>query len=67
MTEPVCSSCATSGTDHIVSKDSAEKSRTGQPWYVIVHCDHCGHVYAVFPNHVFAETTMPRVVVPRAT
>lgn len=67
MTEPVCPGCGAAGTSHFVSKDSREKSRGGQAWYVIVHCDVCGHVYGVFPKHVFAETTLPRIVVPRSS
>ena len=67
MAEPTCPRCAAQGTGYIVSKDSREKSRTGQAWYVIVHCDACGHVYGVFPKHVFAETRLPKIVVPRTS
>ena len=62
MIEPTCPQCSTTGTEHIVSSASAEKSREGSPWFHIAHCDACGHVYGVFTKHVFGRTG-PQLVV----
>ncbi|MGG4217299.1 transcriptional regulator [Paenibacillus jamilae] len=48
MAEPKCPECKTVGLEHIVSKESDEKSQGGDPWFDVVHCDECGHVYGVF-------------------
>lgn len=45
------------------SKDREEKSKGGDPWFNIVCCDNCGHVYGVFAKHV-ASHDVP-VVLPR--
>jgi uncharacterized Zn finger protein len=65
MSEPVCPKCNVAGVDHIVSKDSKERSLAKQPWFIIVHCNQCGHVYNVLTKHVFAETTGPKLVIPK--
>ena len=49
---------------HIVSRESAERSRTRQPWFVVVYCDACGHVYDVVAKHVFSQPLPPRLVLP---
>lgn len=67
MAEPVCPTCNLSGVQNFASKDSQEKSRNGEPWYMIVHCNGCGHVYGVFPKHVFSQTTHPKLVLPKNT
>jgi uncharacterized Zn finger protein len=52
MADPKCPECGATGTEHIVSKDSDEQSKGGDPWFNIVHCDKCGHVYGVFAKVV---------------
>ncbi len=64
MADPVCPGCKASGIEHIVSKPSHEKSRRGEPWFFVAHCNQCGHVYTVFARHVIAQGTGPTLVVP---
>lgn len=65
IAEPKCPDCGARGMDHIVSRESNEKSRTKQPWYLVVHCAACGHVYDVFAKHVFSQPVTPRLVLPK--
>lgn len=46
--EPKCPSCSIIGIRYIVQSNSEKKSRAGDPWFNIVHCSECGHVYGVF-------------------
>ncbi len=64
MAEPKCPSCGITGTTHIVSTPSEEKSKKGAPWFYISHCSACGHVYGVFTKHVFGASG-PRLIVER--
>ena len=64
MSEPKCPSCSISGMEHIVSKESTERSRTRQPWFLVVHCDACGHVYGVFAKHTFSQPVTPKLTLP---
>ena len=65
MAEPTCPNCQIAGVEHIVSKDSAERSKTKQPWFLIVHCDGCGHVYNIIAKHTFSQPVTPRLTLPR--
>lgn len=65
IAEPKCPDCGVRGMDNIVSRESNEKSRTKQPWYLVVHCSACGHVYDVFAKHVFSQPVTPRLVLPK--
>jgi uncharacterized Zn finger protein len=62
--EPKCPSCAVVGIDTIVSTPSAERSRTKQPWFYIVHCARCGHVYNTIAKHHFTQAVTPNFVLP---
>ena len=64
MSEPRCPSCDVAGVEHIVSKDSKEKSRTKQPWFVVIHSSACGHVYDVLAKHVFSVPVTPKLTLP---
>jgi uncharacterized Zn finger protein len=64
MVEPKCPVCAVEGIDHIRSTESTERSRNRQPWFLVVHCTNCGHVYGVVAKHVFSEAVPPRLVLP---
>jgi uncharacterized Zn finger protein len=64
MAEPRCPSCDVEGLEHIVSKNSLEKAQNGRPWFNVVHCDACGHVYGVFAKHVLGARSGPQLVVP---
>lgn len=64
MAEPRCPACEITGIEHIVSKESTERSKTRQPWFLIVHCDACGHVYGVIAKHVFSQAMPPRLTLP---
>lgn len=66
MAEPTCPKCAATGIDNIVSKESAERSRTKQPWYLVVYCAECGHVYDVLAKHVFSQPVTPRLTLPKS-
>ncbi len=50
--KPKCNSCGVEGIEHIISKKSKEESKGGDPWFNIVYCDKCGHIYGVFAKHV---------------
>lgn len=65
MAEPTCPNCAASGMEHLVSKDSVERSRTKDPWFIVVYCDSCGYVYDVIAKHTFTQPTTPRFVIPK--
>ena len=62
--EPTCPNCSAKGIEHIVSRDSKEKSRTKQPWFVVIYCDACGHIYNVLAKHVFSVPVAPKLVLP---
>jgi uncharacterized Zn finger protein len=64
MAEPQCPSCEISGMSHIVSKDSVERSKTKQPWFLAIHCDSCGHVYGVLAKHTFSQPVTPKLTLP---
>ena len=64
MAEPKCPDCGVSGMTHIVSRESTERSRTRQPWFLVVHCDACGHVYGVFSKHTFSQPVTPKLTLP---
>jgi len=64
MSEPKCPECAITGIEHIISKESAEKSRNREPWFLIVHCNACGYVYNVLSKHVFSQTRTPKFKLP---
>jgi len=57
MVEPKCPDCKVQGLDHIVNSNSKEQSNGGDPWFNIVHCDACGHVYGVF-NKISHKPTL---------
>lgn len=61
--EPKCPACGEIGIDNIVSRESLMQSRTREPWFFVIHCAACGHVYNVITKHVFAQTST-RVVLP---
>ncbi len=63
MAEPRCPSCDTVGIEHIVSADSPTKSKDGMPWFNVVFCGNCGHVYGVLAKHVFGKGGGPQLVV----
>ena len=64
MAEPRCPNCDVVGVEHIISKDSQEKSKTKQPWFVVIYCDACGHVYDVLAKHVFSVPVTPKLTLP---
>lgn len=55
MAEPTCPKCQATGIEKIVSKNSVERSRIGTPWFIVVYCKDCGHIYNVMPKHVFTQ------------
>lgn len=63
--EPRCPSCSVQGTHNLVSAESEERSKGRDPWFFVVHCKMCGHIYGVFPKHVFTQSTGPRLVLSR--
>lgn len=64
MADPKCPECAAAGMAHIVSKESAERSKTKQPWFLVVHCDQCGYVYGVLAKHTFSQPVTPKLTLP---
>lgn len=63
--EPRCPDCGVTGMEHIVSRESVERSKARQPWFHVIHCDACGHVYDVISKHVFTIEAPPRFTLPR--
>ena len=63
MAEPKCPECSTGGKRHIVAEESDLESKDGDPWFEIVYCDQCGHVYGVFPKLVLARNvpSIPKI------
>lgn len=61
--EPCCPNCSAEGIEHFASRESSQRSRSRDPWFFVIYCDQCGHVYNVLAKHVFSEQTT-RVVVP---
>lgn len=64
MAEPKCPECEVAGMAHIVSKESSERSKTRQPWFLVVHCDQCGHIYGVLAKHTFSQAVTPKLTLP---
>ena len=65
MAEPKCPECAVEGVSYIVSTESEERSKTKQPWFLVVHCNQCGHIYDVVAKHVFSMPVTPKLVLPK--
>lgn len=65
MAEPKCPACNVEGIEHIVSKDSKEFSKKGEPWFQVVHCNSCGHVYGIFSKHVIGKNAPPLFTLPK--
>lgn len=65
MAQPKCPGCEVDGIEHIVSKESSERSKTKQPWFLVVHCDNCGHVYGVLAKHTFSQPVTPKLTLPK--
>ena len=65
MTEPRCPDCGVEGVEHIVSRDSKEKSKTKQPWFLVIYCQACGHIYDVLAKHVFSVPVAPKLELPK--
>ena len=49
---PKCPGCGVAGIEHFVSKESTSRSRYREPWFFVIYCDQCGHVYNVIAKHV---------------
>tara|TARA_B100001113_G_C20704810_1_gene446743 strand:- start:146 stop:346 length:201 start_codon:yes stop_codon:yes gene_type:complete len=64
MAEPKCPDCGVQGIEQIVSGESEERSRNRQPWFLVVYCRSCGHVYGVVAKHVFSQPVPPKLVLP---
>ena len=64
MAEPKCPECGVTGMRNIVSKESEERSKTKQPWFLVVHCDDCGYVYGVLTKHTFNQPVTPKLTIP---
>ncbi len=62
---PKCPACGIQGVEYIVSTPSKERSRVKQPWFYIVHCAACGHVYNTITKHTFTQTVTPNFVLPK--
>ena len=65
IAEPRCPACQVVGVDKIVSTPSKERSKTKQPWFYIVQCSNCGHVYDIISKHSFTTTVTPNFVLPK--
>lgn len=65
IAQPKCPGCDISGGEHIVSTPSRERSRAKQPWFYIIHCDTCGHVYNTLSKHSFTQAVTPNFVLPK--
>jgi uncharacterized Zn finger protein len=64
MAQPHCPNCKIEGIDHIVSTESIERSKHKSPWFHIIHCDSCGHVYNTIAKDVFVRNRGNQVILP---
>ncbi len=64
MSEPKCPDCGVRGIDHIVSAESAERSKHKSPWFHVIHCNECGHVYNTIAKDVFVRNRGTQVILP---
>jgi len=55
--QPKCPECGVQGIEHFVSTRSDQESQSGSPWFFVVHCDNCGHVYDIIAKHVFTKNS----------
>jgi len=53
---PKCPSCEVVGKEYIKHENSEIESKGGDPWFSIVHCSKCGHVYGVFNKVSYGPT-----------
>jgi hypothetical protein len=53
---PKCPSCGIEGIEYISSVDSAEHSKSGDPWFNIAFCNQCGHIHGIFNKISLAPT-----------
>ncbi len=65
IAEPKCPSCSVTGINHIVSRESVERSHNRAPWFHVILCAECGHVYNTITKQVFNQATSPRFVLPK--
>ncbi len=63
MADPTCPACSAEGIENIVSAESSERAKGGNPWFHVVFCDRCGHIYGVLAKHVFGPSSGPTLVV----
>ena len=61
--KPKCPECGVEGVEHFASKESRQRSKSNDPWFIVIYCDACGYVYEVVSKHVFAQTST-KVVFP---
>lgn len=55
MAEPTCPNCQASGMENFASQESQDTAKNGKPWFDVVYCAACGHVYGVFAKHVIGS------------
>ncbi len=67
MVEPKCPGCEIVGIDKIVSRESEEANKRGDPWFYIVYCNNCGHIYGVFAKHVISTNMTSSIGVPNVS
>ena len=65
MAEPTCPNCHIEGIKHIRSRESVERSKSREPWFLVIYCNACGHVYNTIAKHTFSQATTPRFVIPK--
>ena len=65
IADPKCPSCEVVGAEYIVSTPSRERSKAKQPWFYIIHCSACGHVYNTLSKHTFTQAVTPSFVLPK--
>lgn len=53
--DPKCPGCDVRGREYFVTHKSAEENGAGEPWFEIVACARCGHVYGVIAKVVNAR------------
>lgn len=57
--EPKCPDCKIQGAKFITCCETDAQSRGGEPWFEVVHCSQCGHVYGVFAKIVHEPKRTP--------
>jgi len=64
MADPKCPDCKISGTKHITSTHSDQKTSNGYSYFHIAHCSECGHIHGIYTKTIPAPYNPPHISFP---